>query len=300
MQDSGAQGQEGHVRHADSFHALIDSARSAAGRPEPASDSTLMCLFCDGPGMVPAAAIADFADESAEVCVPLVTDMEVPGWVGPGTMAVLVLGGGASAASEGLAESLIGRGCRVERIVPEGGMSFPEFCGHALGTMAAMIDGIGLASGAVPALNDALDAAEGDATRFSEASSVVAGALHGRIPAFYSTSEVHSIAVAWRHAMSEALDRPCFCGELPEFDHNELVGWSDPNEHAPELQMVVIEGHGAEGLVPDIVRCMVDVLHENGRDVLRVDIGGGCVMRRVVFGMALAFMASDGMARCSD
>ena len=78
-----------------------------------------------------------------------------------------------------------------------------------------------------------------------------------------------------------------FSGELPEFDHNELVGWSDPNEHAPGLAMVVLRGTGRPGLVPVIVECMLEVLDENGRDVVEVDVGTGSSALRNIRGIML-------------
>ena len=129
-----------------------------------------------------------------------------------------------------------------------------------------------------------------------ESRAAVAEALDGTVPSFYSTSGNHSLALAWRHIVSEAVGRPCFCGELPEFDHNELVGWSDPNAHAPQLRLVVIDGGRSEGLVSDIVGCMVEVLEENGRDVVSVDVGGDNVMSRAISGIMLAFMVTEALS----
>ena len=77
-------------------------------------------------------------------------------------------------------------------------------------------------------------------------------------------------------------------GELPEFDHNELVGWSDPNVHAPELMMLVLKGARSDGLVQTIVDCMLEVLDENGRKVTVVDLGSGSSFARCIRGMMLA------------
>lgn len=253
-----------------------------------------MCLFCDAPGLVPASVISDLADESAGTYVQIVTDMEIPGWVGKDTMAVLVLGNGSTQGFDRLRKELESIGATVALVSGEG-MSLPEFCGFALGSMVELMAGAGIYDFA-DSLSSALDAALSSRERLLAIATAVAEALDGTVPSFYSTSGNHSLALAWRHIVSEAVGRPCFCGELPEFDHNELVGWSDPNAHAPQLRLVVIDGGRSEGLVSDIVGCMVEVLEENGRDVVSVDVGGDNVMSRAISGIMLAFMVTEALS----
>ena len=110
----------------------------------------------------------------------------------------------------------------------------------------------------------------------------------------YSTSDVHASAVSFRESLSDA-GHLSFTGELPEFDHNELVGWSDPNVHAPELRMVVLKGGSPSDLVNTIVDCMEEVLCENGREVVEADIGSGSSLQRNLRGMLVGMDVADLM-----
>jgi glucose/mannose-6-phosphate isomerase len=59
----------------------------------------------------------------------------------------------------------------------------------------------------------------------------IAGALLGSVPVIVGAGLTVSIAYRWKTQINENAKQPAFFGELPEFDHNELVGW----EGAPDL-----------------------------------------------------------------
>ena len=61
--------------------------------------------------------------------------------------------------------------------------------------------------------------------------SALARALHGTIPQIAGAGLTAPIAYRWKTQINENAKMPCFSGELPELDHNEIVGW----EGAPEL-----------------------------------------------------------------
>ena len=61
-------------------------------------------------------------------------------------------------------------------------------------------------------------------------------------------------------AINEDTAGRAFYGELPEFDHNELVGWFDRNPHAPELRVVVLKGRTGSDLLDFIVDNIMAIL----------------------------------------
>lgn len=286
---------------------FLGSVREALGRSVSIPAAGRICLFAEEPYSAPCLVISDMADGCAGTPIPTVTDLRVPGWVSAGTLAVLVSGRAGDALSA-VYDTVASRGCAVccvmpgcplaDRCVSDGNEHLPvpgdgdlaSTYGCILGTLAAVVGGTG-AMDAPEMLLDALgrsvpgDDAAGTARRLSDG-----------YPAFYSTSDVRALCMGWRSIIGEALGRPCFSGELPEFDHNELVGWSDPNEHAPSIRMVVLRGRREGGLVPAIVGCMLEVLEESGRDVLTIDVGDGDAAGRDLYGLALAFSVSDAIA----
>ena len=295
--------------HRSECELFIDAAREGLGARIDVPVFERVCIFGTDSCSIAGEILVDAADEMSSRPLTCVRDDRIPGWVDSGTLAVLVLYDGGCPGLDGLAEGLRDRGCAILAITSGGticnilhpsetvlmpvGLEGHEAMGYALGVLSAIIQ----SSGQFPAgdaLSVALDAVSGRSDRIPEEAERIAGFLRGNVGAFYSTSDVHACSVAFREAMSDS-GLLSFVGELPEFDHNELVGWSDPNAHAPELRMVVLRGRSGSDLVNTIVGCMLEVLRENGRDVLEVDIGAGPTMERNIFGLLLGLEVSDIM-----
>jgi glucose/mannose-6-phosphate isomerase len=59
----------------------------------------------------------------------------------------------------------------------------------------------------------------------------IARGLFGAAPVIYGAGLTSPIAYRWKTQINENAKQPCFFHELPELDHNELVGW----EGAPDV-----------------------------------------------------------------
>lgn len=287
---------------------FIRSAGESLDRAPTMPGARRVCIFAEEPYSAPCLVMSDVADECGDTYVPVVTDFRVPGWVSGDVSAVLVTGRGSSPGLVEVLEELSSRGVAVHCVAPDGPLSrscsdrggscvpIPQdgdlavAYGSILGSLAALLQSAGvLRTGDM--LADALAHVRSNPDCGTDA---LAGMGDGFL-AFYSTSDVRALAMGWRGIVGAAASRPCFSGELPEYDHNELVGWSDPNVHAPDIRMVVLRGCRGEGLVSRIVGCMLEVLEENGRDVTVVDVGDGDAVSRDVRGLAMAFVAGDAM-----
>ncbi len=58
----------------------------------------------------------------------------------------------------------------------------------------------------------------------------LARALLGTIPQIVGAGLTAPIAYRWKTQINENAKMPCFASELPEFDHNEIVGWEGAAE----------------------------------------------------------------------
>jgi glucose/mannose-6-phosphate isomerase len=59
----------------------------------------------------------------------------------------------------------------------------------------------------------------------------LARGLHGTIPQVAGAGLTAPIAYRWKSQINENAKMPCFSAELPELDHNEIVGWEAAGEH---------------------------------------------------------------------
>lgn len=101
--------------------------------------------------------------------------------------------------------------------------------------------------GAAPSLRDEVEAAASlvealgaewgpDAPEDSEGK-VLAAALRDRIPVLAGAGLTAPVAYRWKTQVNENANRPAFSSELPEFDHNEIEGWTQ----AENLAAVFLE-----------------------------------------------------------
>ncbi len=58
----------------------------------------------------------------------------------------------------------------------------------------------------------------------------LARSLHGTIPSIAGAGLTAAIAYRWKTQINENAKLPCFAAELPELDHNDIVGWEGAAE----------------------------------------------------------------------
>lgn len=291
---AGAEGREEYAcsRIIDSFMSSLRSGSQAVS----GAKASRVCLFSIDFCVAACMAVSDLADSEGGVRVPTFCDTRVPGWVGPGTDAVVVSGADRSENGR-LYDALRSRGCRVHCIMPAGslsdravrdgsdfiaipdGMDSSDAVAFSLGALCALVSDMGIMDA-----RRVLDEVLSEPLAFTVPEGISTGDLVG----VYSTSDVGACSKRWADLVMEVRGIPAFRGELPEYDHNELVGWSDPNIHSEGLRMIVLRSEPDEGMVSLIVKHMLEVLSENGRVVEVVDIGAGSTLARDVRGMILA------------
>jgi glucose/mannose-6-phosphate isomerase len=108
--------------------------------------------------------------------------------------------------------------------------------------------------GAAPSLRDEVEAAaalaqelaaewgpggdeDGEAKR-------LARALHGTVPVVVGMELTAAVAYRWKCQINENAGLPAFSSELPEADHNEIVGWAAAADYGP-FSAVFLDDPGA-------------------------------------------------------
>ena len=61
----------------------------------------------------------------------------------------------------------------------------------------------------------------------------LARGLHGTIPQIAGAALTAPVAYRWKTQINENAKAPAFAAELPELDHNELVGWDGARDLGP-------------------------------------------------------------------
>jgi glucose/mannose-6-phosphate isomerase len=108
----------------------------------------------------------------------------------------------------------------------------------------------------------------------------LARGLVGSIPIVYGAGVTTAIAYRWKTQLNENAKVPAFWHELPELDHNELVGW----DGAPELgrlSAVFLEDSDTHPRIADRVELTEGLIREAATGTFRVDTRGTTLVERV-------------------
>jgi glucose/mannose-6-phosphate isomerase len=101
----------------------------------------------------------------------------------------------------------------------------------AVGYMFAIAAEVAAAVGASDGIRTEIDCAAANLKEAQDAiaarASELADAVHGSIPVIFGADLTAPVATRWKSQVNENAKWPAFPAELPEADHNEIVGWSE-------------------------------------------------------------------------
>jgi glucose/mannose-6-phosphate isomerase len=118
------------------------------------------------------------------------------------------------------------------------------------------------------------DGAEG-----SEAKELARG-LHGAVPVIAGSGLTEAIAYRWKTQINENAKLPAFAHELPELDHNEIVGWSGAGTLG-RFAAVFLDDPDTHPRVRDRIELTEGLIREQGHPTFIVRSRGQTRVERV-------------------
>ncbi|WII09734.1 bifunctional phosphoglucose/phosphomannose isomerase [Methanomassiliicoccales archaeon LGM-DZ1] len=157
--------------------------------------------------------------------------------------------------------------------------------GWFIGTLGAIIEDAGGPAvrdeirGMIPRLRryqEDIEDGEGEAWRLAEA-------VDGKVPVVYGTPDMESIAVRMKNQLNENSKMVAFSGVMPEFNHNEVVGWYDDNKRF-DFVPIIINDDSLE-YINDIVHATSDLLKTRGLEPKYIETRGDTQLERMIYGI---------------
>ena len=111
----------------------------------------------------------------------------------------------------------------------------------------------------------------------------VANAVDGKVPVIYGTPDMEAVAVRMKNQLNENSKMVAFSGVLPEFNHNEIVGWYDDRQRTKFIP-IVINDNSLED-IDKMVHATTDVLSSRGLKPVYIETCGECLLERMIFGI---------------
>ena len=288
----------------------LDAARAAAERlelPFPPGVARNVAICGMGGSAIAGDLIASAYRERLRAPIATVRDYHLPGWVGEDTLAILASYSGnteetltsAMQATERAALCVgITSGGKLGAFygaqgvpmvgVPEGIQPRAALI-HMLVPMLVVLSRMGV----LPPLDEELDEARAtleravasygpDAPRAENGAKLLAEALKGTVPLVYGAELTSAVARRWKTQLNENAKTPAFWSELPELDHNEIVGFESPDAFGPLAQIVMLGDPRQHRQVQRRLDLTAELVEPRVKGVLRVTAEGTGALARML------------------
>jgi glucose/mannose-6-phosphate isomerase len=276
----------------------IEEALNSPLPPLPMSKTVCICGM--GASALAGEVVSDYADGSTGFPVNVVRGIELPGWVDRESAVIVVSYSGDTKEVLIAHDEARSRGSRIICItaggelmrrclsgnstlihVPNGLQSRGAF-GYLLGYLSKVLEKMEICGAAsalekiLPELKKHRDMLISDDSTLVED---IAKMLLHRIPVIYSLANMRSSAIRWKTQINENSKFISFCGSLPEFNHNEIIGWTDDAKNKMFMPVILYDDDAS-----DSIKCMADtsieMLEDKKLKLISYHVTGSCNLEK--------------------
>jgi len=279
---------------------FVDDLQEAVGKKiNISAEFDNICICGMGASAISGDIMKNIASNQTNVPISVIRSYDLPGWVNKNTFVIVSSYSGDTRETLSMYDQAVERGCRIVAITAGGelarkcqrdgntviemrlGIQPRNALGLILGYTANVLETVGVGnhctemSGLIPNLRKLRDDIGFDNP--DSYAKKIAARLHETMPIIYSTAGITASAMRWKHQINENSKMMSFCGSIPEFNHNEIVGWS--GERFKCVPVVLYEEDASE-IMRTTARTSIDVLAESGIESVVVSIRGKNVTER--------------------
>jgi len=110
----------------------------------------------------------------------------------------------------------------------------------------------------------------------------VASRLHGMLPVVYASGALTEVAHRWKTQLNESAKVWTFYEELPEADHNAIVGYELPREIAQATACVFLHSNAVHPRVQLRYEFTQEMMRKAGVDVMTVEARGASALAQML------------------
>jgi len=120
--------------------------------------------------------------------------------------------------------------------------------------------------------------------------------LKGTIPCIYSSNLMNPVAYRWRCQIEENAKQLAFNHQIPEMNHNEIVGWTQPNNN---MSVVLIRDSNEKAQIKNRFEATKNVAWD-GIEIVECIAEGKTPLARMMSMIILGDLVSIELARLND
>jgi glucose/mannose-6-phosphate isomerase len=291
-----------HTSMASEIYNFVDNLKSSIECSVDINASFNRIMVCGmGGSAIGGDIIRDCVLKDAKYPITVQRFPEIPKWVDSRTFIIISSYSGNTSETISMYRQAVEKGCRIVIITSggeleklglergdiimkmESGFQPRSALGLSLGYLAVIIDA---ACGTnctkeirklLPALFKLRDRLSGDK---SEAWNI-ANRINGKVPIIYSTAGIYASAIRWKSQINENSKMMAFAGSVPEFNHNEISGWSE-GELRKKCVAIFLYESSAHRVIRKMADASITSLKKYGQDLEVVRIRGKTPLQRTL------------------
>jgi len=258
-------------------------------------DFSKVCVCGMGASAIAGDIFADFSNETSTTPVNVIRGVDLPRWVDSDTLTLVTSYSGntyetlelyrqarqrdspiVSVCSGGELQSMSEKHGVPTYPVPPG-IQPRAALGHMVGITALCLDGLDVCPAKkelqrmMPELKELRDTMMPSYP--DNQASALASSLQDTVPVIYGHPNMSASSLRWKTQINENSKMMAFSGVMPEFNHNEIVGWIEGSPRMRCSPVVLYDANAPETL-KGIIDASVDSLRDSGVEVHEVQIEG--------------------------
>lgn len=181
----------------------------------------------------------------------------------------------------------------VKLPIPAPGFQPRAGTGYFIGAMYQVLVNQGMAPDTTEEILAYAEELKAQLSAYEEQGKALSKKLVGKTPVIYSTTRFKSVAMIWKIKINENAKTPAFWNFFPELNHNEMVGFTNP-----QGKFLVIMLRDNDDFAPMIKRFDVTakLLREKGVEVETIDMPGKSVFEKMFGAILIADFTSYYLA----
>ena len=241
---------------------------------------------------------------SSKICVGTMKTMAIPCWVNKDTLFVACSYSGNTfetitmykmAVKEGLDTLVITSGGKLEVLAKENSSTIMKIGGNPIQPRSALGWFIGMLTAIIedaggPKLRDRINSIlpkikkyDIELRKTDSISWKIANELDGRTPIIYAVPKMSAVATRWKTQINENSKLIAFSGVMPEFNHNEIVGWC--NDPCQKRFMPIIINDNSDSEITKTLDATLNALNDNDVKPVVVNTLGKNALERTIYAL---------------
>lgn len=257
--------------------------------------SSEICICGMGTSALAGDILSDFNDSTSDTQMHVIRRTDFPKWVNEETVVILISYSGNTKETLMAYDEATKKKCKVicmtsggellaktksrkdpVVLLPEGLQSRVAL-GSMLGSLASVLEDMGVnrfkseLKKILPILKEKRDRMVDDNCDIARK---IADKLVDKIPVIFSLANMRSAAIRWKNQINENSKNISFSGSIPEFNHNEIVGWTDDKVNNMNFMPVVLYDDNSSDMIKGMTDTVLGILADRNLEIIIHHIEG--------------------------